>query len=375
MKRFGKLLGLIAAAGAGFCATRSLTLGDSDRGKELFRARSCIVCHSINGVGGQSAPDLGRIAERGFSPYSLAGRLWNHAPVMWAAMEREGIARPELSRQEASDLFACFFAARYFESPGNARRGGQLFRSKRCAGCHGIKSPIREGVQPVAAWQSMEDPIALASEMWNHSVEMRRELDRSHTAYPQLSSQELTDMLVYLRGCVGNRGRSAEFSPASAVDGRTLFAAKGCAACHTGNRALEARPTRYSLTDFSAAMWNHPLRISSQPPELTYEEMRRLVGYLISLQFFEERGDRERGKRLFVTKRCATCHDNPANGAPARSDLAGRMTSFDLAAALWKHGPAMLDQMRGQNLAWPQFAGDEMADLTAYLHGAELKHR
>jgi hypothetical protein len=51
------------------------------------------------------------------------------------------------------------------------------------------------------------------------------------------------------------------------------------------------------------------------------------------------------------------------------------MTSFDMVAALWKHGPAMLDQMRGQNLAWPQFAGDEMADLTAYLHGAELKHR
>jgi hypothetical protein len=51
------------------------------------------------------------------------------------------------------------------------------------------------------------------------------------------------------------------------------------------------------------------------------------------------------------------------------------MTSFDLVAALWKHGPAMLDRMRQQKLAWPQFAGTEMADLTAYLHGAELKHR
>jgi mono/diheme cytochrome c family protein len=375
MKRIGKLLGLFAIAGAGFCGTRSLTIGDADRGKEVFRTRRCIACHSINGEGGKSAPELGRIVERGFSPYSLAGRLWNHAPVMWAAMEREGIARPELSQQEAADLFAYFFAARYFESPGTARRGRQLFRSKRCAGCHGIESPVREGIRPVAAWQSMEDPIALACEMWNHSFAMRRELDRSHIPYPQLSSQELTDVLVYLRGRVGNRGRSAEFSPASAVDGQTVFAVKGCAVCHTGGRALEARPTRYSLTDFAAAMWNHPFRISNRPPQLSYEEMRRLVGYLVSMQFFEERGDLERGKGVFAAKRCGACHDNPSSGAPARAALAGKMTSFDLVAALWKHGPAMLDRMRQQKVAWPQFAGTEMADLTAYLHGAELKHR
>lgn len=375
MKRIGKLLGLFAIAGAGFCGTRSLTIGDSDRGKELFRTRHCIVCHSINGEGGKSAPDLGRIVERGFSPYNLAGRLWNHAPVMWAAMERAGIARSELSRQEAADLFSYFFAARYFESPGNARRGRQLFRSKHCASCHGIRSAVREGIRPVAAWQSMEDPIALASEMWNHSLEMRRELDRSHIPYPELSSRELTDMLVYLRGRVGNRGRSAEFSPASAVSGQKLFAEKGCAGCHTGSRSLESRPTRYSLTDFAAAMWNHPSWISNKPPQLSYEEMRRLVGYLISLQFFEERGDRERGTRLFVSKRCATCHDNPSTGAPPREALAGRMTSFDLVAALWKHGPAMLERMRRRGIPWPHFAGTEMADLTAYLHGPELKHR
>jgi mono/diheme cytochrome c family protein len=358
-----------------FCATRSLPLGDADRGREIFRARRCVACHSVNGEGGKSAPDLGRIVERGFSPYSLAGRLWNHAPAMWAAMKREGIVRPELTRQEAADLFAFFFAARYFEMPGDARRGRQVFRSKRCAECHGLKAPIRPGIQPVAKWQSLRDPIALAHDMWNHSRRMRLELNRRRVPYPRLSSQELTDVLVYLREVAGTPHRKAEFSPASAETGRRIFVSKGCVACHKGGHSLETRPTRYSLTEFAAALWNHPSRIASRLPELSYEEMRQLVGYLVSVQFFEERGDLARGERVYAAKHCGACHDNPARGAPPRASLAGRMTSFDMVAALWKHGPAMLDRMRQRGLPWPHFTGTEMADLTAYLHGAELKHR
>jgi hypothetical protein len=51
------------------------------------------------------------------------------------------------------------------------------------------------------------------------------------------------------------------------------------------------------------------------------------------------------------------------------------MTSFDMVAALWKHGPAMLERMRRRKIGWPRFGGSEMADLAAYLHGTELKRR
>jgi len=33
--------------------------------------------------------------------------------------------------------------------------------------------------------------------------------------------------------------------------------------------------------------------------------------------------------------------------------MAGRMTSLGLVAALWKHGPDMMDRMRRQQIAWP----------------------
>jgi cytochrome c2 len=289
-------------------------------------------------------------------------------------MERTGIARPELSEQEAADLFVYFFAARYFEQPGDIRRGARVFRAKRCAECHGIGSTLREGIQPVAAWTSLANPIALAQQMWNHSRDMKPALDRREISYPQFSAQEMTDLLAYLRSTQAP-GRPGEFSPGSADSGASLFALKGCAACHTGALALEARSTRHSLADFAAAMWNHSFRAPSNPAPLNYEEMRRLVGYLVSTQFFEERGNWEQGKKVFARKHCDACHDHPSSGAPGRPAMAGRMTSFEMVAALWKHGPVMLNRMRIQKIPWPRFSGSEMADLTTYLHGLQLKQR
>jgi mono/diheme cytochrome c family protein len=203
---------------------------------------------------------------------------------------------------------------------------------------------------------------------------MRLALDGTVIAYPRLSTQELADLLAYLRSTL-EHSPAGEFSPAPADIGEKLFAAKGCAECHKGTLALDARTTRYSLTDFAASMWNHPFRTMPNPGQLSYGEMRELVGYLVSTQFFEERGNPDRGRRAFAEKRCAACHDNPSTGAPARSTMEGAMTSFGMVAALWQHGPAMLDRMRREKIAWPHFSGSEMADLTAYLHGVEFRRR
>ncbi len=374
MKPLLGVLFVVAIGVTGTCATRSLLPGDTDRGKDVFHAQSCDVCHSIGGEGGKSAPDLEQGVGRGFSPYAMAGLLWNHAPVMWAAAEKKGTAKPELSEQQAADLFVYFYAARYFDQPGDVTRGERAFLGNRCAECHGIGSALRQGVQPVAAWGSLADPIALARQMWNHSREMTSELDRMEIPYPRFSSQELTDLLAYLRSTQAS-ARAGVFSPSSAQSGAALFASKGCADCHRGPLALEARPTRYGLTDFAAAMWNHPFRTQGNPVQLSYEEMRRLVGYLVSTQFFEERGDPEQGQKVFARKHCATCHDDASSGAPGRPAMAGRMTSFGMVAALWKHGPVMLSNMRLMRISWPRFSGSEMADLAAYLYGSRLKQR
>ncbi len=85
----------------------------------------------------QSGRILGRMLDRGFTPATLAATMWNHAPGMWAAMRDRQITAGELDQQAAQDLMAFFYAARFFEKPGDAGRGKRAFESLGCAGCHG----------------------------------------------------------------------------------------------------------------------------------------------------------------------------------------------------------------------------------------------
>ena len=357
MIRTASLTGLLALVSAATCAARRLPLGDAERGREVFRTQRCGDCHGVNREGGTTAPDLAEVIDRGFTPSDMAALLWNHSPVMWRALEQRGIARPELSRQQVADLFVYFYAARYFERPGNARRGERVFRSDKCGQCHANGD--------LQSWRSLDHPVLLAHKMWRHP---RSEILSHRTA------QDLADMLVYLRSSAGTPDRTS-FIPGSPEEGRRLFARARCDDCHAGSRALEGRPTRYTLNDFAAAFWNHPQPLPPEASPLSREEMRRLAGYLLSIQFLDEHGDAGAGKQLFKKRGCVNCHENPSGQTPSRSDMAGSMTSYDLMAAIWKHGPAMNAAMRQKNISWPRLSGPEMADLGAYLHGYEFKRR
>jgi mono/diheme cytochrome c family protein len=357
------------------CASAAVPPGNAERGRELFRTQSCITCHNVGGQGGTTAPDLARSIAQDSAPSQMAALMWNHAPAMWAALEKQGIRKPQLTDQQASDLLAYFYSVRYFEKPGDAARGKSLFASKRCGDCHGISSAVSGGAKSVSEWQGLRDPIALAQQMWNHSADMSAMMAQKRIQRPQVTAQEMTDLLVYVQNLPETRGRQAVFTTASAETGERLFDLKGCAGCHTGALAIKNRPVRSSLTDFAAAMWNHASRMKQPPTDLNYEEMRRLVGYLFSVRFFEERGDQARGRRVFTSKNCASCHDNVSSGAPALTALAGSASSATMVSTLWRHGPDMLNRMQREKMAWPAFQGAEMADLIAYLNSRKTVGR
>ena len=89
---------------AGVTAHGAVVAADSARGAALFESLKCVQCHSVSGKGGRTAPDLGRLADRSFTPASLAATMWNHAPAMWESMRASDIRAGDLDEQAAADL-------------------------------------------------------------------------------------------------------------------------------------------------------------------------------------------------------------------------------------------------------------------------------
>src|SRR5208283_5413045 len=103
----------------------------------------------------------------------------------------------------------------------------------------GVTSSPMAGAPPVVKWESLSDPLVLAQQMWNHGAKMRDAFAQRKLAWGRLTSQELTDMLVYLQNLPETRGRTSSFDIPPAEDGGKLFQSKGCASCHAGATALE----------------------------------------------------------------------------------------------------------------------------------------
>jgi mono/diheme cytochrome c family protein len=328
----------------------------------------------VNGKGGSVAPDIGKMSDRNFNPSTLASTMWNHAPAMWASMRTLGIALPDLNEQGAADLFAYFYTARFFERPADAGRGKHAFTEKHCADCHGVSRSILPEAKPIIEWESARSPIALVTAMWNHAATMRQEFSRRKIAWPELSSQDLSDILLYVRSTPGSRTLSeARLEITADPTGERLFTNKGCAGCHNGKLALPDRLKGQTLTDIAVDMWNHSSKMAPVPPSLTVEQMRQLASYLWAEQFFQDSGKASAGRRVFAQKQCSACHDNAQNGAPK---LPARDRSFSgsaMVAALWHHGPQMQEMMRTKNIQWPRFDGEQMANLIAFLNSGNRR--
>jgi cytochrome c2 len=366
----------IAAAALSLLTAQSAVLpvipGDSARGAKLFESEQCIRCHAVNGRGGRIGLDLGRSVSRGFTPAQLASTMWNHAPVMFGAIKAAGIQSPKLSPENAADLFAFFYSARFFDRPGQAAAGKATFDEKHCGVCHGITESKAEGAPPVAKWESLADPVMLAQQMWNHSFRMRQAFGRRKLAWQSLTTGQLEDILAYLRSLPETAHLVSRFSNTSGVEGEHVFEAKGCHNCHVGKLALEDRLKNMTLTDIAVDMWNHAPRMLEQPPTLNEEEMRQLLSYLWMRQFVYPGGSIATGTKVFESRKCATCHLGGTNGAPQLPGQAHKYSEVTIISALWRHGPQMLARMQQAHIGWPMFGTpQEVADLIAYLNSVQ----
>ncbi|MDA3858544.1 MAG: c-type cytochrome [Roseovarius sp.] len=80
---------------------------DAAKGRKLFAEKGCVVCHSINGVGGEDAPMLdAEFMEMPMNPFDFAARMWRGAGAMVALQEDEMGGQIELDGEELAAIIA-----------------------------------------------------------------------------------------------------------------------------------------------------------------------------------------------------------------------------------------------------------------------------
>lgn len=76
-------------------------------GRLLFASKGCVLCHSINGVGGTDAPALDASTMPGpMNPFDFVARMWRGAPAMIAMQNAELGHQIQFTGQELADIVA-----------------------------------------------------------------------------------------------------------------------------------------------------------------------------------------------------------------------------------------------------------------------------
>lgn len=169
--------------------------------------------------------------------------------------------------------------------------------------------------------------------------------------------------------------------------GAQIFESKGCSSCHSAVGVAEGRAPDLASSRMSRSrpdqlltvMWNHAPQMwrrmrdeGIRYPSFDQREMADLLAYLYTIRYVGESGDPSRGRSLFRSKGCVSCHAVSAEGdSPAgdRTVLSSTATAVGWMTAMWNH-PAI-----GENDVRPEFSGREMNDIVSYVRGGGMAPR
>jgi cytochrome c2 len=362
---------------------------DPLEGQQVFRDKLCIQCHSIQGAGGTTGPDLGEVWLGSFM--DIASKLWNHFPRMNEAYREAKLRRPTLNAQEAQKLITFLYFLNYFDRTAKAQVGEMLFREKNCVRCHSVGGKGGSVGPALDEFQGSYAAAFITAELWNRGPKMMRTMAARHIPRPSFEQGDVVDILAFIRekGFYDQPDRSY-VTTADPVRGREVFEKKGCIHCHSiagkgGTLApdLTTRGLKGSLSSILSHLWNHGSKMWPTMekegiafPQFSPEEMSNLMTYLYFLDFRDPPGSAARGKEVFVENRCAVCHLAAfAEGKPIGPDLSnvGPMGPFKVIAEMWNHSPAIQERMRQRQMRWPLLDKEQLRDLIEYVLSMNAK--
>jgi cytochrome c551/c552 len=187
-------LGLAAAPPASAQAP-----GDPERGRLLFADKACASCHRPRGEAG-IGPSLEEL-RRPQGGFELAGRLWNHAPAMFAALSQRDLGWPEISAAEMGDLMAYLRADPARDPAPDLFKGQVALLRKGCLKCHALRGEgARVGPDLADRGADYASATIWATKMWMHTPRMAATARERGVLFPRFTGDELGDLLGFLRG-------------------------------------------------------------------------------------------------------------------------------------------------------------------------------
>jgi mono/diheme cytochrome c family protein len=308
--------------------------------------------------------------------------MWNHSPGMAHVFQEQRAIRPEFKPPEMASLLSFLYYLGSLDPPGDSVSGARLFREKRCETCHSLGGKGGKVGPNLDKYSQYASPIYLTVGLWSHGKAMAGVMASLRIPRPTFEKNDIPDLLAYIRS-VGGGVERVYAQPGNPQHGQELYSEKRCAQCHSvdskgGRVGPDLRAVlKGSLMTIAGTMWNHGPRMwakmterAIQVPSLNTQEMSDLISYLYFLQFIDAPGNAERGRAVFLEKRCSNCHTLPGAGGTVAPDLTKGeklKTPLEVVTEMWNHASTMEQKMLEESVEWPVFKGGEMADLIAYL--------
>ena len=361
-------------------------VGNPVKGAALFFGnKQCGICHAINGSGGRVAPDLSGTNPGTPAMGWMVTVLWNHGPGMWRQIRQKNEPYPQLDAQEMADIFAFLYQASSVDRPGDPSTGQRVFKEKGCIHCHSAGGTGGQAAPELSKMAAGLDSNAWTGAMLNHVGSMIGPVTSALGQWPQFTGNEMNDLIAYVRSSAPQPAVKAPEIPGNAERGWAVFQNR-CIRCHSvrgqgGGVGPELGPERdFPLTtgQFAGVLWNHAPAMLQQarqnnfpPPVLQGTEMADLRMFLASLRYFEPTGSPLVGELVFSERGCAACHGQLAEGTkfgPGLKSGKEAFTTISFTAALWRHGPQMIDRAEELGIPWPTLKATDVGNLVSFLN-------